>query len=246
MLTVYTKNEWAKTRERIRFYSNACGDLFDSANEKDLEVHELPASLRDVFENYYTEGAGAYCYLVMMDDVPGLMFTCEYHEYTPEGAFGDKNNYARALKVAAALSERTDCPVILAKEVGFPGMTSEGEGDYATELSVFISQEKLHAGADSIVDLFAGIAYVYDGKPDALDYMYELKDGVKPSDLKEYTVSVKVDGRVDIRVVATSFEEAFKKADYDFPMADLSEMEIVDTCLVKAEREDGKFEDYNG
>lgn len=64
---------------------------------------------------------------------------------------------------------------------------------------------------------------------------------------QEYTVSMAVDGRIDITVRASGFKDAFEKAELAFELEDdLSKMEIVGSKPVNAEREDGEFEDYNG
>mgnify|MGYP006958221883 CR=1 FL=1 len=57
----------------------------------------------------------------------------------------------------------------------------------------------------------------------------------------KYTVSISVDGRIDIEVDADNTEEARVKALDAFATADLSKMEIVGTDAVNCSDEDGKL-----
>jgi SHS2 domain-containing protein len=56
-----------------------------------------------------------------------------------------------------------------------------------------------------------------------------------------YTVSMRVDGRVNVEVEAASANEAFDKADEAFMNADLTQMEIVESYPICAEDEDGNL-----
>lgn len=58
----------------------------------------------------------------------------------------------------------------------------------------------------------------------------------------EYTVSLAIDARVDVRVKAKSFEEARERAMYED--IDPEALEFVDTKAVNAEDENGVFKDY--
>lgn len=60
----------------------------------------------------------------------------------------------------------------------------------------------------------------------------------------KYTVSVAVNGRIDVEVVADSFEEAREKARYKVGDCNWNMMELVDINPVNAEDENGKFVDY--
>lgn len=60
----------------------------------------------------------------------------------------------------------------------------------------------------------------------------------------KYTVSIAVDGRIDIDVEADSFEQAKDKAIDAFRDADLAQMEVVGGQAVNAEAETGEFRDY--
>lgn len=61
----------------------------------------------------------------------------------------------------------------------------------------------------------------------------------------KYTVSMAVDGRIDVEVEADTPEEAFKKADEAFATADLTNMEIVGRNPVNCSDEDGNLvKDY--
>lgn len=61
---------------------------------------------------------------------------------------------------------------------------------------------------------------------------------------RKYTVSMKVDARVDVDVEAGSFEEAFEKA--KSVAYDLNAAEVIDGKPVYAMDETGHSEDYNG
>lgn len=61
---------------------------------------------------------------------------------------------------------------------------------------------------------------------------------------QEYTVSIAVDGRIDIKVKASSFEEAKGKANIAFADANLGKLECISWTAINAEREDGEFRDY--
>ena len=58
----------------------------------------------------------------------------------------------------------------------------------------------------------------------------------------KYTVSVAIDGRIDINVEADSFEDA--KSKISLIDIDLRNMECVGFRAVNAEDENGVFEDY--
>lgn len=60
----------------------------------------------------------------------------------------------------------------------------------------------------------------------------------------KYTVSIAVDGRIDVEVSANSFETAKEKALEEFMFSDLKTMEIIGTQAVNAEDENGEFIDY--
>ena len=61
----------------------------------------------------------------------------------------------------------------------------------------------------------------------------------------KYTVSIAVDGRIDITVDAADPNEAREKAETAFMDADLSKMDIVDTIAVNCSDEDGNIvKDY--
>lgn len=60
----------------------------------------------------------------------------------------------------------------------------------------------------------------------------------------KYTVSMKVDGRIDVDVEANSTAEAFELAKSEFMEADLSKMECVDAEPVNCYDEQGNITDY--
>lgn len=60
----------------------------------------------------------------------------------------------------------------------------------------------------------------------------------------KYTVSIAIDGRIDIEVEAASFNEAFSKANAELMFTSLKDMEVVGSIPVYAQREDGAEKDY--
>ena len=72
----------------------------------------------------------------------------------------------------------------------------------------------------------------------------ESKETVIPPGMQKYTVSIAVDGRADVHVIANSFEDAKVKACEEIYDVDFGALECIDWHAVNAEREDGKFTDY--
>lgn len=62
--------------------------------------------------------------------------------------------------------------------------------------------------------------------------------------MAKYTVSLKLDCRVDVEVEADSFAEAFEKA--KSKTYDWNKIEVVEDKPVNAIDENGNMEDYNG
>ncbi len=60
----------------------------------------------------------------------------------------------------------------------------------------------------------------------------------------KYVVSVAIDGRIDVEVEASSFDEARHLADAAVREVDPLFIEFVRWNAVNAEREDGEFRDY--
>lgn len=60
-----------------------------------------------------------------------------------------------------------------------------------------------------------------------------------------YTVTMKIDARLDIETEADSPEEAFGNAIAGFLDADLSKIEMIDWKPVKTENENGESTDYD-
>jgi hypothetical protein len=60
----------------------------------------------------------------------------------------------------------------------------------------------------------------------------------------KYTVSVAIDGRIDVEVEADSFERAKYKAILEVGGANLNTMEFISLNPVNAEDENGDFVDY--
>ena len=58
----------------------------------------------------------------------------------------------------------------------------------------------------------------------------------------KHTVSIAIDGRIDVTVDADNFDEAKKKA--NLSDVDLRDMEVIGWHAVNATDEDGVFRDY--
>lgn len=67
---------------------------------------------------------------------------------------------------------------------------------------------------------------------------------IKCGDQEKYTVSLAVDGRVDVEVSAENFEDACRKAVDLFTEVDIGDLECVEWKAVNAEASDGTFHDY--
>ena len=59
--------------------------------------------------------------------------------------------------------------------------------------------------------------------------------------MEKYTVSMRVDGRIDIEVCADNPDEAWNKAKQAFGVSDLSKMDIVDLDPVNCYDKDGNI-----
>ncbi len=159
-MKVYTdRKEYEKD---LSYWSNACGDLHHDG--KWIDEADLPDVLKDAYNRLWTEGNGSYNYLCEYQGKLGIAMINEYHEFTEEGEIGEKNNYEQAVKAAQEL-EKTDFPIesiFIGKEMGFPGTTPDGtDGDYATELVVFMNPEKISKEQyDQLADYLYDNAYV--------------------------------------------------------------------------------------
>lgn len=60
----------------------------------------------------------------------------------------------------------------------------------------------------------------------------------------KYTVSIAVDGRIDVEVEANSFEDAKEKACAEVYDLDFGNLEWIEWNAVNAEDENGVFKDY--
>lgn len=60
----------------------------------------------------------------------------------------------------------------------------------------------------------------------------------------KYTVSVAIEGQIDVQVEADSFEEAELTAIGELCYCDLSTMELINTDAVRAKDEDGNCFNY--
>ena len=80
----------------------------------------------------------------------------------------------------------------------------------------------------------------------AFMYDRDTRSWVQLKPPQRFRVSVKVDGRIDVEVVASCAAEAFEKAErkWETDDFDLNKMEIVDSCMVNAEDSDGNLTDY--
>lgn len=80
----------------------------------------------------------------------------------------------------------------------------------------------------------------------AFMYNRDTRSWVELKPPQRFRVSMRVDGRIDVEVVASCAEEAFLKAERSFSTDDLdfSKMDIVESCPVNATDSDGNLTDY--
>ena len=60
----------------------------------------------------------------------------------------------------------------------------------------------------------------------------------------KYTVSIAIDGRIDVEVEAKNFKEAKEKAEKEMYFVDLENMECINMFPVNATDENEEMEDY--
>ena len=107
----------------IKYYCNACGDVFDpdvqdprgpEFGAKSLDYpSDLPKELYRVYTDYWTDALSVFCYVVVLDCTPGLLVVSEY----------GKQDYDRMLcraqgleTVAHAIS--LDCTILAGHNTG--------------------------------------------------------------------------------------------------------------------------------
>lgn len=161
-MKIYTNRE--EYENDFTYWSNACGDLHHDG--KWIDESALPETLKDAYNRLYDEGNGSYNYLCEYRGKFGIAMINEYHEFTEYGEEGEKNNYEQATKVAEII-EKKDFPIeaiFIGKEMGFPGTTPDNtEGDYATELVVFMQPDKVtREQYDEIAGFLWDNAYISD------------------------------------------------------------------------------------
>ncbi|MBO5609119.1 MAG: hypothetical protein J5929_01925 [Eubacterium sp.] len=163
-MKIYTdRNEYEND---LTYYCNACGEVF--IDGIDSKPEDLPLPLQKAYDELWSDGTGSYCYLVKYKDEYGLALINEYHEFTDEGKSGEMNNYEQAVKVGNRVENMFPYTVFIGKEMGFPGTTPDGsQGDYATELVVFIKPETSRKDFNAIADWLYNNAYKNIEHPDA-------------------------------------------------------------------------------
>ena len=104
------------------------------------------------------------------------------------------------------------------------------------------------SGAQALSEDRAALTQALDRVSETLHGLYRLYDNrniKKATVRKKFTVSMAVDGRIDVTVEAETAQEAFEKAKDAFTEADLSRMETVDSRPVNAYDNDAKvYTDY--
>ena len=102
----------------------------------------------------------------------------------------------------------------------------------------------------TIVDMDGALFALHNLKEDgSYDHKYECKEfapglyGIGP-EIKKYTVSIAIDGRIDVEVETNSFEDAKAKACAEVCEVDFGKLECIDWHAVNAEDENGVCQDY--
>ena len=160
-VTIYENTETKKYESDLKYWSNAAGELHHFG-EYDIEEKDLPAELQTMYQESWQECPyGVFCYLAQYKGENGIALIAEYHEFTPEGETSEINNAEQGEKVAKLLSERFNYPVIIAKQLGFPGTSPiEGDNDLATEVTLFIKAGASKKQVDEAAKYFGEIAYL--------------------------------------------------------------------------------------
>lgn len=146
----------------LKYWSNACGELHYHG-ERDITEDELPDALKDAYNRLWEEGTGSYVYLAEYNGEYGIAIINEYHELNDKGEPGEPNNYKRAVEVGKKFQDIfPEYKVFIGKEMGFPGVTSNGtQDDFATELVVFATPDKMSkADFNKVMEWLCKNAYV--------------------------------------------------------------------------------------
>ena len=137
-------------RKDLRYWCSACGDLYNPHTDKNILTKELPEELQRLYEDYFTEGAGSYCYLVEYKGKYGIALINEYFEDEESGGF-------RQAVRAGTRFETLNIPssiVLVGDRTGFP----DG-GERATELIAFFEADITKADFDKAAKFLLDNAY---------------------------------------------------------------------------------------
>lgn len=150
----YSEKDLEKFNRDLRYWSNACGELYDIENNIDIDEDGLPLPLQRAFDELFEEGKdGNYMYLVNYRGKDGVALINEYYDRYDGAPY--PYNFEHAKKVASFLADHFDYPVILAKELGFPS-----DGENATEVVIVMPPTISKEEFDYVSKEFANIAYV--------------------------------------------------------------------------------------
>lgn len=155
--------ETSEISEKILFWSNGAGDLFDPHNIVDGEAKlisekNLPPALKSAWNNLWSDNTGSLCYLVEIegDAYPYNIALC--NEYSKEDDFSHEDVIKRGAEAMRLMkTEGIDGTV-------YAGLSDEKyrSDDYTDELMVImpagISKEKF----DRVADFLLKAAYVKD------------------------------------------------------------------------------------
>lgn len=119
--------------ERLAFYCNACGETFNPNKRAivsgiemadGISPNDLPDALRKVYYQRWTDSLSCLCYLVTLDDLPGLLLISEYSAYDDEGNELSPTRYLDLMRCAANMDTlfnaiSPNIRVLVGKNTGF-------------------------------------------------------------------------------------------------------------------------------
>lgn len=146
-------HETSEIAEKMLYWANAAGDLFDprkEAKENDITEDKLPGPLKYAWKNLWGEDYGSYCYLIELEGVPYPYNIALINEYAKEDEFSHEDVRARGQEVLKMMKEEGIDGAVYA---GMEDMRYYND-DFTDELIVLmpagIAKEKLERVADML------------------------------------------------------------------------------------------------
>ena len=155
--------------------------------------------------------------------------------------------YARAIELQKQIEDITKKSIFDIKEIQIESANCFHSGTWAVWFGDGVEDMKsmlegdYYKSVDEIIEVYKGNA------PCVRKYVEVAEEYLKGlnKEPKKFTVTIAVDGRLDIEVEARNLMEAKEKAIEAFATADLSKMEIVGSDPVNCTDEDDNLFDYD-